>query len=462
MHHRSEPDRPARTAKARAWPLAKSVRHARRGTTAAALLVAVFAAAPATMIFGQTEASEESEKESLLHIRGYVKSFSVAFQPARTNGAPEPELMGAVNNRLRLKFDWTPAKNISVQAAYNISPRIQDPALFAGSAFGFQLDATAYRLTDLRERLLPRPDRPFGSFGVYQNLDRLFLSLKTKWGDISVGRQPIAWGSARVVNPTDIIAPFSFNELDKEERYGVDAVRWRVPLGTMSEIDAGYVFGRRFAFDKSAFYLKARAPLLGMDVTALGLVFRENALIGLDVAGSIGGAGAWLEAAAVIPDALGSADTTGPAEKSYYRLSAGLDGSPSSRLYGFLEYHFNSAGASSPESYLERFSHVAYTRGSAYLMGRHYAAVGLTYELHALLPVTSLVLWNIADGSAAFFPQAEYNVAENIYLAAGALLRIGRSPSLSSAVDDPASSLRLRSEFGSYPNFAYFAFRYYF
>ncbi len=412
--------------------------------------------------FGCAQESSESKKDPTLRVHGYVKSFSVAFQMSRPEGAPEPALMGAVNNRLRLKLDWTPAKNISFQAAYDVSPRIQDPALFTGSAFGFQLDPTAYRLTDFRERLLPRPGKPLGSFGVYHNLDRLFLSLKTKWGDILVGRQPVAWGSARVVNPTDIIAPFSFNELDKEERYGVDAVRWRVPLGTLSEIDAGYVFGRRFAFAKSAFYLKARAPLLGMDVTALGLIFRENALIGLDIAGSIGGAGAWLEAAAVIPEALAAADTTRPIEKSYYRLSAGLDGSPGNRLYGFLEYHFNSAGAASPESYLERFSHAAYTRGSVYLMGRHYAAVGLSYQIHALLPLTGLVLWNIADSSAALFPQAEYNIAENIYLAAGALLRIGRSPSVDAAQENSASSLRLRSEFGSYPNFAYFAFRYYF
>ena len=438
----------------------------RRPKAITAVLAALFAVAlalpPVASGQDQAQAQDETNIESPFRVRGYVKSFSVAFQPARTDGAPAPALMGAVNNRLRLKLDWTPAKNISIQAAYDVSPRIQDPALFAGSAFGFQLDATAYRLVDLRDRILPRPGAPIRSFGVYQNLDRLFLTLKTKAGDISIGRQPVAWGSARVVNPTDVIAPFSFNELDKEERYGVDAVRWRVPLGTMSEIDAGYVFGRDFAFDKSALYLKARAPILGMDVTALGLVFQENALFGLDIAGSIGPAGAWIEAAAVIPDAVAASDPARPEEKAYYRLSAGIDGSPSNRLYGFLEYHYNLAGAGKPESYLERFSTVAYTRGSAYLMGRHYAAVGLSYQLHPLLPVTGLVLWNIGDASAAFFPQAEYNVAENIYLAAGALLRLGRSPEIVAFPGEFAATTRLRSEFGAYPNFAFFAFRYYF
>ena len=427
-----------------------------------AAAVIAFCAALLGPALGWAEESASGEKESSLRVRGYIKSFSVVFDLPRTEGAAAPPLMGAVNDRLRLKLDWTPAENVAVQVAYDVSPRIQDPALFTGSAFGFQVDPTAYRLADLRERLLPGPGRPISSVGVYQNLDRLFLTLKTKWGDFTVGRQPIAWGSARVVNSTDVIAPFSFHELDKEERYGVDAVRWRVPLGTLSEIDAGYVFGRSFAFDKSAFFLKAKWPLWGMDITTLGLIFRENALFGLDIAGSIGGAGAWLEAAAVVPYALAPSGRKGPSEPAYVRLSAGLDGRLGGRLYGFCEYHFNSAGAAEAASYADRLSTVAYTRGSVYLLGRHYAAAGLTYELHALLPVTGFVLWNIADASAAFFPQAEYNVAENIYLAAGLFLRAGKSPASESADAGSAATTALRSEFGSYPNFAFFAFRYYF
>jgi hypothetical protein len=199
-----------------------------------------------------------------------------------------------------------------------------------------------------------------------------------------------------------------------------------------------------------------------VDVTGLGLVFRERALFGLDLAGSIGGAGAWLEAAAVVPGALAPSSAPQREEPSYYRLTTGIDGSLGDRLYGFVEYHYNSAGADAPGSYLDRFSMIAYTRGSAYLMGRHYAAAGLSYEIHPLVPLTGLFLWNIADGSAAFFPQAEYNIAENIYLAAGALLKLGRSPALEAAPGGRGFSTRLRSEFGAYPSFGFFAFRYYF
>ena len=53
--------------------------------------------------------------------------------------------------------------------------------------------------------------------------------------------QAIAWGSAFVINPTDVIAPYVYNALDQEERYGVDALRVRVPTGALSETDLGYV-----------------------------------------------------------------------------------------------------------------------------------------------------------------------------------------------------------------------------
>ncbi|MBN2105171.1 bifunctional alpha,alpha-trehalose-phosphate synthase (UDP-forming)/trehalose-phosphatase [bacterium] len=51
------------------------------------------------------------------------------------------------------------------------------------------------------------------------------------------GRQDIVWGSARTVNPMDVIAPFSFGSLDTEDRRGVDAIRLRIPVGCMGEID---------------------------------------------------------------------------------------------------------------------------------------------------------------------------------------------------------------------------------
>jgi len=189
----------------------------------------------------------------------------------------------------------------------------------------------------------------------------------------------------------------------------------------------------------------------------LAVGFQEDLLIGLDIARSVGGSGVWLEAAYVLPDAL---NATLPKPANYARLTAGMDRSLSAKVYAFVEYHFNSAGSSRPSSYAGLFGTPAYTRGTVYLMGQHYAIVGTTYQASPLIPVTTLVIWNATDGSFAFSPQADYNIAQNMYLGGGVYLGIGRRPL--TPLFGGSISPELRSEFGSYPDFVYLSFRVYF
>jgi len=395
-------------------------------------------------------------------VGGYLKSFFMVFrfpEPEDSGTAPRQALLGISSTRLRLKLSFSPSDRLSFQAAYDISPRIQDPLFFRSSPFGYALDPGGYRAADFRNPLFPGRDDPVGSFGLYHNLDRLSVTVRSGIGDLIIGRQPMAWGSGRVVSPTDVIAPFSFNELDKEERYGVDGVRLRVPLGTLSELDIGYVFGKKFKFSQSAFFLKSRFSILKTDLTFIFLGFRRDLLLGIDLARSVGGAGVWLEGAFVVPDAFDRSRPQG--NKDYVRLSAGLDGSLSGQTYAFLEYHFNSAGAAQPESYTNLLSQPAYTRGSAYLLGKHYLFAGLNYQLTPLVPLTGMAVYNASDGSWSLSPQAEYNISENIYLAGGAYFGIGKRPA-ASLFAGPAVRPELASEFGSYPDFAYLSFRFYF
>jgi hypothetical protein len=52
----------------------------------------------------------------------------------------------------------------------------------------------------------------------------------------------------------------------------------------------------------------------------------------------------------------------------------------------------------------------------------------------------------------------DYNIAEDVYLAAGATLGIGRRPYR----ENPSADPLLRSEFGAYPNMYWASFRVYF
>jgi len=419
-----------------------------RGSAILAIALAVFpTAAPARADQG-------------LKLSGYFKSFSIAYRlpdPVDASGAPSQPLLGQSLTRLRLSLSYAPSESVSYLIAYDISPRIQDPLFFHASPFAVSIATGSYRVADFRTPLIPGRDDPTGSFGLYHNLDRLSVTIKMKAGDLIIGRQPVAWGSGKVTNPTDVIAPFSFYELDKEERFGVDAVRYRLSLGTLSEFDAGYVFGEHFRFARSAFFVRDRLHVLKTDVSFMLIGYQDDLLLGLDLARSVGGSGVWLEAAYVEPDALNSAS---PKPPDYGRLTAGIDRSLTSKLYGFLEYHFNGAGSARPASYASLFSQPAYTRGTVYLMGRNYLSLGATYQASALITLTGLVIWNASDGSLALSPQAEYNISQNIYLGGGACLGLGRRPltPLIGSSSPPA----LRSEFGSYPDFAYVSFRVYF
>jgi hypothetical protein len=393
---------------------------------------------------------------------GYVKSFFTVFSFSDRQAAwfeIDQNALASVNNRLRLKFGTSPVEGLRFDAAYELVATVQDPDLDTLRVFGPRPGADGYRVVDFRSRLYPKPGEPGGSFGLSHNLDRLSLTWKLPAADITLGRQVIAWGSARLVNPTDVLIPFSFNELDKEERRGIDAVRVRVPLGAMSELDAGWVPGPDFRLSRGAAFLRGRFSLWNTDLSLLLMDFRRHLLLGLDLARSLGGAGVWLEAAYVVPEAFrGGSEFTEP---DYFRLSAGADHQLGGKTYAFVEYHFNGAGKRRGPEYADALNTSAYLDGSVYLFGRHYLGAGLSRQVTPLLPLTALFLWNLNDGSATALVTGEYNIAENVYLSAGAHVGGGTGPELVAGIPPPPG-LGIRSEFGLYPELFFVSFRIYF
>lgn len=393
--------------------------------------------------------------ESLLTYRGHYKNFFVVFLPpdgsflqfpSRANG----KVLGLVDKQLFSQIQWTPANGLSLELAYDISGRIQDPLLFSNRLFVATLEPAIYRAKDLDYQIYPDQEQKPNSFALFQNLDRAILSISAPLADLYLGRQAIAWGNSRVINPTDVIAPFTFNELDEEQRSGVDAVRVRIPIGAMDEIDAGYIFGSDFKWEKSAVFLRSRFYTTETDISFLALGFRENLLFGLDIARSIGGASFWLENAYVITGGL--ADTEDHGDKNYLRATVGLDYSLVQGTYAFLEYHYNQAGCEEPKDYIANLGATAYREGAVYLMGKHYLIPGVNHQLTSLVTLSGTSLWNLTDGSLNLSTAIEYNIEENIYLRAGVFAGLGNA--FVNGLPD--------SEFGLYPDTYYTSFRIYF
>ena len=383
-----------------------------------------------------------------IRISGYYKNFFTAFDTTYTD---EP-LMGAVVNRLRLNLSYTPVDSFFFAFAYDFTPRVQDPSLFTESPYAIGVASSRYRLVDFNSRFYPDEDDSIGSVGIYHNLDRASLQISTAFADISIGREAIAWGSARIINPTDVVAPYNFDQLDTEDRIGVDAVRIRIPVGVLGEVDSGYIIGDNFDFDKSAVFLRTQFNAFETDLSMLLLEYQKDLLIGLDIARGIGGAGFWLESSYVFIDPYGTETDT---YHNYLRSSIGLDYSFGGETYTFVEYHFNGAGSAESEDLMTLLDHPAYMRGGVYLLGNHYLAPGVSQQLTPLLRISGQFLLNLSDFSSWLTPQIAYNVAEDIHLSLGCFFSFGKPP----LNDDPNL---YQSEFGLYPNVIFSSFNVYF
>ncbi len=381
-------------------------------------------------------------------VSGYYKNFFTAFD----SPLPETPVTGVVVNRLRLNLSYAPTDSFSFAFAYDFTPRVQDPSLFSQSPFAIGAASSRYRVADFDSLLYPGKDEPMGSVGIYHNLDRAAVQFSTDFADISIGRDAIAWGAARIINPTDVVAPFNYDQLDTEDRVGVDAVRIRIPVGVLGEVDTGYIFGTNFDFDKSAIFLRTQLNAAETDFSILLLEFQRDLLVGLDIARGIGGAGFWLETAYVFTDPF---DDGRIASDDYLRTSFGLDYSFSGETYAFIEYHFNGAGTNKPDNFLTNLDRSAYTRGGVYLLGVHYLAPGISHQLTPLIGISGQMLFNLSDPSTWIAPQIAYNIAEDIHLSVGGFISLGKRPK-----DDDLT--QLQSEFGSYPNLFFSSFRVYF
>ncbi len=364
--------------------------------------------------------------------------------------------LGMSSGKIRLKVLYSPADWVSFRAEYELTPTILDTYAFDSFNVLTGVNPPGYRITDFPDKLYPDKNSAEGSFFINQNLDRFFAAFSFSFADIYIGRQIISWGSAYVINPTDIISPFNFNEIDKEEKSGVDALRARIPLGTMDELDIGYVFGDEPGIDNSAFFVRGKFNILQSDLSIMFLGFRQNLMFGFDIAGSLGGAGLRIESAYIF-DKVMDKNFSEELRKNYFRFSLGLDYNFSDSFYAYCEYHYNSPGSSDSFNYLTLSSENSYKEGSVYLLGKHYLSAGMTYQLHNLLPLNTFIIYNLSDNSLIVSPTAEYNISENIYLSIGAFLSLGKGIQ---AFDE--GTVKLRSEFGAYPNLIYTSFRIYF
>ncbi len=354
----------------------------------------------------------------------------------------------SLSSALRMELEWQAGMDTDFEFAYEIIPALASRDLYESGFSASAADPLSYRAYDTGMDAWSSSDSSDVRF--LQNLDRAMLSLSPSFADIYIGRQPVAFGSARVINPTDIFTSFAFGELNGEFRAGIDAVRLRVPMGAMDELDLGLVSGRHLSPGRGAYFLRWKSLVQDNDISLMLVLFRENILAGIDLSRSFGDAGFWMEGAWTWADAAGGYC---PGE-NYLRLSTGLDYSFTASLYGYMEYHFNGPGGHTQDDYGRIISgaaeKTAYSDGSVYLLGRHYIAPGFRFQVSPLLSLDAGLLYNVGDGSVLLFPRVVYSTSDNSSLEAGALTYSGHGGYLSKP--GAAGPVDYGREFSLYPN----------
>jgi len=252
-----------------------------------------------------------------------------------------------------------------------------------------------------------------GNFVVNHFIDRFYYRKSFDWGDLTVGRQRIAWGTGRVWQPTDLFGPISPTNYSKFEKDGADAVSLKISLGLMSDIELVYNYTGTYA--GSNYGARFRTNYSEYDISLLAGWFDRTARVGVDFAGNLFGAG-------LRGEMLYTAGKDGV--KGSVKAIAGLDYQFTEDLYGLLEFHYNGAGTTCRYCY----DWAALISGDVLNVGKYYAAAQASYMVHPLISVSLMSLVNIGDGSGMVVPAASWSVSDEFSLKLGGMAFFGDSP----------------------------------
>jgi hypothetical protein len=283
-----------------------------------------------------------------------------------------------------------------------------------------------------------------GSLGNSQHLqwrdraDRLSLRYATHALELAAGRQTISWATTLFLTPADPFAPFDPSEPFREYRTGVDAFRARAFPAPFLELD-GVVRPSKTPLEKTlTAALRAKAAMGRWEIGGWGGVVHDEAAASLAATRTV--AGAVLRAEGVLRRSAGRTVT---------RLAVGADRSfavAGRTLYLVAEYQRDGFGAARPQDLPAVLFSLPAGRGELQVYGRDVAAGQMSYQVHPLVSVELLTLWDLGDGSALVSPAFGYSARSNLSVRAGAFLGGGPGRLASGAPG---------SEYGAVPTAGY-------
>jgi len=423
---------------------------------------------------------------------GYVKSYALAQDSITIENrnvesldAEDQSITGNFQsqNALRLMSSYLSSKTGNFEVHYEVQPLYFSNSEMATYYTGDGLGAingtispvtNQYRFKDFDAVLTD-----VGNHGVVlQNLDRFNYQYSNQYGDLTIGRQVLSFGSSRFINPTDIFIPFAIQTLNQEYRVGIDAIRYKADVGDFAMVDMGLVIGEDGKKQNSAAFLRGKNSIEGNDIEAIAIILDDAWLLGGGIERAIGDFGFWFEVAymdwqqSAVDESQGieefSANTlpstlVTPYTNNYWRSSIGSDYALNEEVIVMIEYHYNGAGSNNVEDYTELAAQAPYQKAGVFLYGEHYIIPALTWLASPLASISASAFYNVNDRSVFLTINSETSWSDNLYSDFGVYISHGDTLQYQGSIGETSPvDYVFGSEFGAYPLSIYASLRYYF
>ncbi len=397
----------------------------------------LLAVAPAVLaaVFGADAKAIELYEPgfSSAELGGSVKSWFVGGWP--------DQAQGMLDLRLQLRG------GLGESVSWELQPTLA--AVAGADAFGLAaagLGATEQpQAVDLSRTLAD-------AMGLQARVDRAAVRLRLSSLELTLGRQPVSFGSTFFFSPMDLIAPFTPIALDREHKPGVDALRAEAYFGPSGKVTLVAAYGGGWDLEGAMLAAHGQATFGLFDVGLLAGLVRREPVVGLDTAGSLGGFGL-----------RGEGTVTFPREGSAFaRVALGVDRQLGAGFTVMGELYLQTLGATRPSDYLTIAMGERFQRGEIWALGRYYGALSVRYELLPILGLSLAAVANLVDPSVLVTPSLEWSIADEAELVAGLFLPMGERPEKLPGPDGTLMFGEPRSEFGLLPRGGYLGLKAYF
>jgi hypothetical protein len=396
---------------------------------------------------GWARAAEWDRGELRLELRGQLRelvTFTREAEPERlfVEGSARRSDAGLSLTRLRLdgQAAW---RGLSGQVVY-------DSEFRTGSA----LDALPFRAGEAAGTATwldaDRTISDHDDGNLRHALYRAWVRWESERAEVTLGRQRIPLGRARLWNPADLFNPIPPLAVEGDQRVGVDAVQGRVRLA--DALWGGLIWAPQDDPDDHRAALRLERTGTGLDAAAMVARIRRDWVFGADAAGDLGGAAWRTEVTFTDHEPVELEPAAFPGSERQWQAVASIDytANVGSGLYLLAEHLYNEnrvdpdaifaapplpPGPPLPRGVAVELGTELAGQALVELLARvtsaslHQSGLQAGYDLTPLVRADLLVIYEWSGASVAIAPALTWDVRSDLRVAAGARLFLGSGSS---------------------------------